>query len=100
MKIVRIDGAPIDNLDQAGQVLFAVFSAERSLTVETLEGELFELPAAVPLPRSWPVHPTQIYSSVHAALLSWVLWSFYPFRRRDGEVTALMLTIYPISRFC
>jgi len=49
--------------------------------------------------RSLPVHPTQIYSAVQAALLAWVLWSFYPFRRRDGQVTALMLTIYPLSRF-
>jgi phosphatidylglycerol:prolipoprotein diacylglycerol transferase len=27
------------------------------------------------------------------------LWSFYPFRRRDGEVIALLLTIHPITRF-
>ncbi|TWU30288.1 prolipoprotein diacylglyceryl transferase [Bythopirellula polymerisocia] len=56
------------------------------------------LPANLP-PRSLPVHPTQIYSSIDAALLCWFLWSYYPFRRRDGEVTALMLTIHPISRF-
>jgi len=62
-------------------------------------GEAFDVSMPEMRGRSLPVHPTQIYSSVHAALLSWVLWSFYPFRRRDGEVTALMLTIYPISRF-
>jgi phosphatidylglycerol:prolipoprotein diacylglycerol transferase len=45
------------------------------------------------------VHPTQLYSSVNAALLAWLLWSFYPFRRRDGEVVALMLLLYPIARF-
>ncbi len=56
------------------------------------------LPLNLP-PRSLPVHPTQIYSSIDAALLCWFLWSYYPFRRRDGEVTALMLTIHPISRF-
>lgn len=56
------------------------------------------LPANLPT-RSLPVHPTQIYSSIDAALLCWFLWSYYPFRRRDGEVTALMLTIHPISRF-
>ncbi|MEX2092819.1 MAG: prolipoprotein diacylglyceryl transferase family protein, partial [Pirellulales bacterium] len=33
------------------------------------------------------------------ALIGWVLWSYYPFRRRDGQVIALMLMIYPISRF-
>ena len=45
------------------------------------------------------MHPTQIYSSINAALLAWVLWAFYPFRRRDGEVVALMVLLYPISRF-
>jgi phosphatidylglycerol:prolipoprotein diacylglycerol transferase len=27
------------------------------------------------------------------------LLAYYPFRRRDGEVVALLLTLYPISRF-
>ncbi len=49
--------------------------------------------------RSRPLHPTQIYSAIDAGLLGWLLWSYYPFRRRDGEVTLLMLTIHPISRF-
>lgn len=53
-----------------------------------------ELPA-----RSQSVHPAQLYSAIDAALLGWLLWSYYPFRRRDGEVIALMLTLHPISRF-
>ena len=48
---------------------------------------------------SLPVHPAQLYSAITAALIGWVLWSYYPFRRRDGQVIALMLMIYPISRF-
>lgn len=55
-------------------------------------------PANLP-ERSLPVHPTQLYSAIDAGLLCWLLWSYYPFRRRDGEVTALMLTLHPISRF-
>jgi phosphatidylglycerol:prolipoprotein diacylglycerol transferase len=27
------------------------------------------------------------------------LLAYYPFRRRDGEVIALLLTLYPVSRF-
>ena len=46
-----------------------------------------------------PLHPTQIYSSINALLLCLLLWSFYPFRRREGEVFALMLSVYPVSRF-
>jgi phosphatidylglycerol:prolipoprotein diacylglycerol transferase len=63
------------------------------------DGAAITLAAVTPPPRSLPVHPTQIYSAITAALLAWVLWSFYPLRRRDGEVTALMITLYPIARF-
>ena len=28
-----------------------------------------------------------------------LLLAYYPFRRKDGEVTALTLTLHPISRF-
>ncbi len=54
---------------------------------------------ASPLPRSRPVHPTQLYSTLDGLILAIFLWAWYPFRRRDGEVTAWMITLYPISRF-
>jgi prolipoprotein diacylglyceryltransferase len=49
--------------------------------------------------RSLPVQPTQLYSAIDAVLLCLLLLAFDPFRRRDGEVLALMLTVHPISRF-
>jgi len=49
--------------------------------------------------RSAPVHPAQLYAAIDAALLALVLWNFFPYRRHDGEVFALMLTVHPISRF-
>ena len=49
-------------------------------------------------PRSRPVYPTQILSSINAALICLALWAYYPFRRRDGQVFAIMMTVYPISR--
>ncbi len=49
--------------------------------------------------RSLKVHPTQIYSSINAAVLCLVLWFFWKFRRNDGEVFALMLILYSIGRF-
>lgn len=48
--------------------------------------------------KSLPVHPTQIYSAVNAALLAAFLWFFYPFRKRDGEVFTILLMVYPIGR--
>lgn len=62
-------------------------------------------PRAYPIParklplKSRPVHPTQIYSAINAFLLALVLWFYFPFRRSDGEVFALLLVLYSIARF-
>jgi phosphatidylglycerol:prolipoprotein diacylglycerol transferase len=58
-----------------------------------VEWEFGELPQ-----RSAAVYPTQILSSINAALICLFLWAYYPFRKRDGEVTALLVSIYPVTR--
>ncbi|MGO9111673.1 MAG: prolipoprotein diacylglyceryl transferase family protein [Thermoguttaceae bacterium] len=52
-----------------------------------------------PLPRTLPLHPTQLYSTIDALILCFLLLCYDRFRRRDGALTALMMTIYPITRF-
>jgi phosphatidylglycerol:prolipoprotein diacylglycerol transferase len=47
---------------------------------------------------SLPIHPTQLYASMDAALLAALAVCFTPFARRRGEVFALVLTLHPISR--
>src|SRR5262249_16321097 len=47
---------------------------------------------------SLPVHPTQIYSSIDGLILFALLWAYYPLRRRDGEVMALLMVTYPVTR--
>lgn len=91
--VASINGKSVSSLVEANQILFEAFTNGGDVRVETPRG-VTTVPG-----RSLPVHPTQLYSAINAALLFWFLWSFYPFRRRDGEVTALMLTIYPIARF-
>lgn len=49
--------------------------------------------------RSLKVHPTQVYASISAALISGLLWFFYPLRRFDGQVLAMLLIAYAISRY-
>lgn len=78
---------------------------ERSLpafaetTIELESGRLFKI-AANELPdQSLKIHPTQLYSATSAALLCLVLWFYFPYRKSDGEVLALMLILYPITRF-
>jgi len=50
-------------------------------------------------PYSAYVHPTQIYSTIDGLVLLGLLSAYYPLRRRDGEVMALLMVTYPITRF-
>jgi phosphatidylglycerol:prolipoprotein diacylglycerol transferase len=50
-------------------------------------------------PKTLGLHPTQLYESISAALLVFLLLAYYPFRRHDGELFALLLILYPLHRF-
>lgn len=50
-------------------------------------------------PRTVGLHPTQVYSSVGAFLIFLLLQAYYPLRRRDGAVMALLMLAYPVERF-
>jgi phosphatidylglycerol:prolipoprotein diacylglycerol transferase len=93
--VVRsINGVPTPDW---AKTVGALMSSGKQLEIETDRGiarvALREYPA-----RSLPIHATQIYSAINAGLLCLLTWAWYPFRRRDGEVFALMLTVYPITR--
>jgi phosphatidylglycerol---prolipoprotein diacylglyceryl transferase len=96
--IVSIGGLPVQNAQQAQGTLLNAYSRHVPLELRTADGQTYHLPPFDP-DRSLPIHPTQIYSAINAGLLSWLLWSWFPFRRRDGEVIGLMMILYPISRF-
>lgn len=49
--------------------------------------------------RSLPVHPTQLYSTIDGLVLLALLSAYYPIRKRDGEVAALLMVTYPVTRF-
>jgi len=97
-RFVRINGRRVKTAGQVQSVLMSVYDEGVGFSVETSDGRQHQLPAVPARRRSLPVHATQIYSAVAALLLSLFLWSYYPFRRRDGEVVALMLSIYPVQR--
>ena len=50
-------------------------------------------------PWSLAVHPAQIYAVLDGLVLLLLLSLYYPRRRRDGEVMALLMVTYPVSRF-
>lgn len=97
-QIASINGFLAQNQLQASAVLGKAMGQGVSLNIVTVDGEVLTTKAYVS-GRSLPIHPTQIYSAINAGLLAWLLWSFYPLRRWDGQVILLLLTIYPFSRF-
>ena len=50
-------------------------------------------------PHSLPIHPKQLYGAFSGLVLLVATGLFYPFRRRDGEVMALVMIGYPVTRF-
>jgi phosphatidylglycerol:prolipoprotein diacylglycerol transferase len=46
-----------------------------------------------------PLHPTQLYACVSAALTAAFLYAYWPRRRHDGQVLALMLMLCGATRF-
>lgn len=93
-----IAGAEFTNVDTLfGQQELFRFAGPQ-LVLRTSRDTVVDLSQPDPPAVSLPVHPTQIYSAINAILLAAFLWFVYPFRRRDGEVFALLLMIYPIGR--
>jgi phosphatidylglycerol---prolipoprotein diacylglyceryl transferase len=73
--------------------------SQRQLDIEVEGRGTITLPAIKRPNRSLPVHPTQLYSTIDALVLCLLLLAYSPFRRRDGELFALMVSIYPVTRF-
>ena len=92
----RINGAMVESILQARSLLLA---GKGSYEIELAEGSVHRWKMPAGPARSVPIHPTQLYAAIDAALLALVLWFYFPYRRRDGEVFALLVTIHPISRF-
>jgi phosphatidylglycerol:prolipoprotein diacylglycerol transferase len=98
-QVQAIDGTPVASLAAARALTFKGFGSPRTLRLTLADGRTINIAPVEPPVRSRPVHPTQIYSAIDAGLLAWLLWAYFPFRSRDGECVALMLTIHPVTRF-
>jgi phosphatidylglycerol:prolipoprotein diacylglycerol transferase len=95
-EITSINGTNATTLADARERLA---NGKNFFEVETADGRVLRWNSGDGPPRSVPIHATQLYAAIDAGLLALVLWLFFPYRRRDGEVFALLLTFHPISRF-
>ncbi|HEY7428739.1 MAG TPA: prolipoprotein diacylglyceryl transferase family protein [Gemmataceae bacterium] len=50
-------------------------------------------------PRTLGLHPTQLYEVISMFLLFLVLMAYYPLRRRDGQVIAVLMVGYGVHRY-
>ncbi len=70
-----------------------------SVLVQRADDSVLAIPLRELPDRSMLTYPTQLFSAVNALLLCCLLWFYYPFRRNDGELLALLLIMYSVSRF-
>ncbi len=98
--IAAINGVSVRRLSDAYQILFGVSQPGDTVEIYVLGRDApVEWALQSTPPGSLPVHPTQIYSAIGALLFAFFAWVYFPFRRRDGQVFATLLTLFPITRF-
>jgi phosphatidylglycerol:prolipoprotein diacylglycerol transferase len=100
-RLGRINGEPMANCEAVYEALFGAFvhGSPLEIEVQNRPGAKIVLPAAERPARSLPVIPTQPLSTIDALILCLLLLAYSPFRRRDGELFAVMCSIYPVTRF-
>ncbi len=98
-RLQSINGDKLPATEQAYWALERAFGQRQPLRIQAADRPEITLPAIAPPERSLPVHPTQIYSVIDGLALCLLLLVFDRFHRRDGELFALLISIYPITRF-
>ena len=99
-KILSVAGRPVETIEQALWLFLWAYENDGEIAI-TVEGDdaVRQAVLAGRPGRSEPVHPTQLYSAINAMLICLFLLACSPLYRRDGQLWATMLTIYPITRF-
>jgi membrane-associated protease RseP (regulator of RpoE activity) len=98
-RLTGLNGSQIQTCGQAFEILAKTLNAGQPLKIDFENRPPAILPAIKIPGRSLPVYPTQIYSAINALLLCLLLLACDPLRRRDGELFALMISVYAAARF-
>jgi len=98
-RIISVNGRAAKTIGKLRSLLAAEHSAPWIRVKTAGAPSAVEWALERPLPPGLPVYPTQIYDSLSALLLCLLLLAYDPFRRRDGELFALMMSVYPVTRF-
>lgn len=98
--LVAVNGVKVDSVESAQFELLGLYHQGDPLRIDVVgqrEPKRWKIAAALPQARA--VHPAQLYSFIDGALLCFFLLAYEPYKRRDGELTAWVLTIHPVARF-
>jgi phosphatidylglycerol:prolipoprotein diacylglycerol transferase len=99
-RLAAVNGAKVDSVETAQFALLSLYRQGESLRIDVAgERDPKRWTIATALPPSKPMHPAQLYSFIDGALLCFFLLAYEPYKRRDGELTAWVLTIHPVARF-
>jgi phosphatidylglycerol---prolipoprotein diacylglyceryl transferase len=98
-KIQSINSQPIDSIEDLQRALYQASVKDGPISFKTDAAKLCTVGAGWTMARSRPVQPTQLYSVINALVLCFFLLAYEPFKRRDGVIFGLLLTLYPITRF-
>lgn len=97
--IVAINQFQVANVDEAQRALLLAYRGGPLIGLTAKGHATVRWRLSGPPAHTHPIHPTQLYSAIDSLVLCLLLLAYDPFRRRDGELIALMLTMYPITRF-
>lgn len=98
-RIVAINGREVNSVAEAA---YELWQADRiSIRTAAPQQPDHQVRARLPLGNRpvRPIHPTQIYSAINGLVLCLLLLAYGPFCRRDGQLFALALSVYPVTRF-
>ncbi len=99
-RVAAVNGVEVDSVGLAQFALLGHYRQGEPLRIDVAgqpEPKRWKISAALPPARA--VHPAQLYSFIDGALLCFFLLAYEPYKRRDGELTAWVLTIHPVARF-
>lgn len=97
--IHSVNGRAMGAAHEVSEMLLRSYWTKEPVVIRTEANREVELPAIAISQRSLAVHPTQAYATIDGLVLLALALAYDPFRRRNGEVFALILTLYPINRF-
>lgn len=99
-RVASINAVPVYSVEECQRRLLVMHHDGESIALVTDDGQpVHQWKVSGELPHSLPVQPAQLFGAINGFLICLVLIAYTPFARRDGELLALGLTIYPITRF-